>query len=580
MQFETVNFQTGFEERWKGFLALVFNSFLFGCMVDAAWMALPVMVALVSGWGVWLARTPVWRWWRRRELAWEAEQLAFRRMPESVREGSPFMTTVRPRFVAGIYGILRGRTEKILVATAWRYGNWLVTAGHAIHDTSFEEMVIEAGGTYFKSPEWTDIGPDVSICQYQNEWGMKSAKIDSVDKPVHAQVFAAVVGQNSSFGVLKHAPEVARGFVVYEGSTRPTFSGAPYYNGLRVLGMHLGGGVANYGYSASYIDMLIRRFRRPESSELEFIRRILRSARRSEFEYDRQLDETYVRVGGRYMVIDNDEFDEILFDEEFEELFFEFEETDEKQERRKKRLRTRRWANEDEEEPDYEDEKVVLGAIVEQAEEAVPEVPEDFLESPPVLNGGGMDQATVQSLINTSLTHVTTMLREEILFGQTEVQAKLEEASKSMLLNVSIQIEDMRKSLEENLSLQSGQCCQKTLSDFESRFSLEMNSLKTTLDSLSEHLTPRVQQVLESSADSPPSVTHWDGMESDLQKFREWRGSAAVLSPDYAHLRASFLSQLGLNKDQQKALIARFQNRQRSEKRKVAKQRATRSNSS
>lgn len=523
-------------------------------LLVCAWSAgLPLVT-----WGLWKVWAVLWRWWRRDRLAWEADQRYLKHLPESVREGSPFLTAKNPDFLVGIYGVLRD--EKLLIATGWRYKDWIVTAGHAVRESSFSRIVICYKGVYLEPHKWYSVASDLSVCKYEEAWGIPTARIDSVNLSCHVQVFAAVAQDNSSMGILKHVPSVAMGFTEYSGSTRPAFSGAPYYNGIRVLGMHLGGGsVANYGYSASYIDMCIKRWLksrrgyRTESSELEFVRRVLKSARAKDVEWDRQLDETYVRVGGRYLVIDNDEWDELAEDEDLERFFYEFEED---ADRRIKRRRNKNWKEENDDEPDYEPE----GA--------------DFLEKRPKDSPSeGLDQASERPVINTSEIQDIKSWMEEITRGQQDVMMKFGEVCKSVQDNVQQQLEATKLQLQTSMTTQLEQSLELIRSDFAAQLCQVKTDLTVISDTASASSTQKVQQASENSASSQPSEMRWDGMDTDFNEFMEWRSSKNASSVEYTRLRESYLTSKGFSAAQKKALIARCRN-------KVSKDRARRSRAS
>lgn len=112
---------------------------------------------------------------------------------------------------------------------------------------------------------------------------------------------------NSSLGMLtKTAPF---GMFEFTGSTRPGFSGAVYVCGTRVVGMHLGGGVQNLGYSASYIHNLLFR---PESSERAALLRLVEAGLGDEVVWDSVAPEEWqAEHKGRYYRIDYEDYLEV-----------------------------------------------------------------------------------------------------------------------------------------------------------------------------------------------------------------------------------------------------------------------------
>lgn len=519
------------------------------------WFSRGLLTVIFGGSAVVLSQIFVWLWywWYRDQIAWLRQQGIWRNMPESVREGSPFVTAKTPDFVVGIYGILG--TRKVLVATGWRYKQYILTAGHAISDLSFDEFVISYRGVYLKVDRWYEVGADLAACRYQDSWMIPSAKIDTVNKPTHVQVFSALSQDNTSMGILKHVPTVAMGFCEYSGSTRAAFSGSPYTNGRQVLGMHLGGGsVANYGYSASYIDMALKRWRRPESSDLEMIRRVLRSARATDVEWDRQLDETYVRIGGRYLVVDNEEFDQLMDDEEYERFFYELEEDGD---RMKKTRRNKRWT-ERAEEPEYDPESERIET-------------DSFLEQRPlrVSPSRGSEEASAPEPITIDQIHGMRDWMAEISRGLAEVSEKFGNLSTSVHNSAQSQLSDLSLRLETNLTTRLDASLGQIRSDLEHRFSQEMKVLKDTLGTSCASSTPPVPQGSDSSKDTQPSAMHWAGMEEDFQTFKQWTASKDPLRPDYVRLRQEFFDQKKWTPEQCKALVARLKNQKNRTKLKL-----------
>lgn len=503
-----------------------------------------------------------YRWWRRAQIRWSEEQRKLRLMPESVREGSPLITVKTPAFVVGIYG-LRGDT-KVLLGTGWRYGDYVVTAAHVVFEKHYKTLFIHniKKDVFFEVKKWTHVAGDIATTKYCPQWELTSPKIDVVSKSAFATVYSARAHQNGSVGILKHIPSTALGFLEYSGSTLPGFSGSPYYNGNRVLGMHAGGGsVGNYGFSASYIDMILKSHKRPESSELEMVRRTLASARLSDFDYEQGLDETRVRIGGRYIVLDNAEFHELFEDQTFERYFYDIDQTDVGKQKRKKKQTV--W-----EEPDYEPEA---------ADEEEPDFHEPRSDSGLRVE----DQLIELRNMHTSLMQSLNSIQEQALSGQKAERQNLESLFASMLKKEMQSCRDTFSQQFQTLSTSLQTKQQQMQSDLDDRLKSMKVDLASTSISCSEPLIPKVQQDLEPSAPSLPLETCWDGMDSDLQKFKQWRSSVDVSKPDYVASRKVFLETgLSLSTAQAAQLIARFKNQKKRQalrrpRSKSPKQRAT-----
>lgn len=490
-------------------------------------------------------------------------------MPESIRVGSPLFPAAQPQYLVGIYGITgRGAgARKTLIATGFAYKHWICTAQHAVCDSTFSKILVEYQGTFLDPGEWFHAGPDLSVCVNKPIWSIPACKIDTVDAPTHSQIVASCAGNNSSMGLLKHVPKIAMGFVEYTGSTLPGFSGAPYMNGQKVLGMHLGGGTTgNYGYSASYIDMCLKRMNRPESSELAFIRRVLKSTRKSDFEYERHLDETCVRVGGRYMVLDNADFDQLVDEEEFMDYFFDIEE-DEVTSKPKRKFKRRRGF-EVYEEPAYVPESD--GKKVEVVED---EETDAFLGQKPPRDSFSADLAKVTELVATNTQTIQSMqdLLERTIVGQQELTAKYENLCMYVQNNVLESLKTSLNQLEMNMNTRLEQHCARTKSDLELPCSPARKVLPGILVPVSGNSTQNPQQDSESSANTQQSVMLWDGMDLDLQKFREWRNSVDPSKPEYSRLREGYFTAQGLSLEKRLALVATLSNRLKAERRKKKK---------
>lgn len=513
-------------------------------VLGVAWMLLTLPLA-----GLILVR----RWWRRAEIVWEQEQVRLRMMPESVREGSPLLTVVAPKFVVGIYGVRRN--ERILLGTGWRYGGYVVTAAHVVFEKSYDSLMLHniARDVYFKVDNWVHLTADVAVTAYRSEWQVPSAKIDTINNSAFASVYAARAMQNSSVGILKHIPATAMGFLEYTGSTLPGFSGSPYFNGNRVLGMHAGGGtVGNYGFSASFIDMSLKSRVRKESSELDMIRRMLRSARVKDVDYEQGLDETRVRIGGRYVVLDNEEFYELFLDDEYERYFYDVEE--EAGVKRRVKRKQVDWS----EEPDYQPEAA--------------DVEPDFVNPPSASSLPEGEMATPLHDMHTSLMSSLASLEEKISAGQQETQANLEDLFVSMLQREKKSYEELLDQRLESLNQSWLNKLQAMRLDFDDRSCLGTKASTSTSRTCYEASTQRAQPVSEPIASTRLLVTPWAGMDSDLQKFKQWRNSVDVSAPEYPGLRLVYLRDgLSLTTDQVKALIARFQNQHNAAKKKKNK---------
>lgn len=505
-----------------------------------------------------------------------------RRKPESAREGSNYYSVEHPKFVVGLYGIRDG--AKVFLGTGWATNGFIVTAMHVV-DKDFDHISIRHKDNYFRTAhtDWKIIGPDVAAISNERRWTIPEAKVDALCGSHFVTVYSAHANQNCSMGVLKHTPTVAFGSTAYEGSTRPGFSGAPYYNGHRVMGMHVGGGNTNYGYSASYIMTLLQRVRSKESSELEQVKRALRTARRSDVELYHGLDETEVRVGGCYWVIQNAEIDELYEIEEFEDLLYDYDEPAQGKGKRR-RYRKQRYFDDDYE-PDYDYEpeaearveSVTVGTQTEPPPKKVSvdvqvdispiritrsaqtDFPKAVVAKTSKASSTTASDAVIASVTTgTSSTQSTSTCPMETTVGQPEQLTKLMSAFESMLRNALSPSNPIAAPVAANMSSVSPMLPLPMPSGSNA---LPCGMSQTSIsgsNASSKPSTPKVQRGSGSSASSPPLAMRWDTMDSDLQRLKEWRSSVNPRSVGYAASREAFLDTLSLSRVQKQALIARL----------------------
>lgn len=487
----------------------------------------------VLGWAGWVL-------WTDREIKrkYREQQQRWKRLPESVREGSPFVTIRTPNFVIGLY-VDQG-DKKVFLGTGWVLNGWVVTAGHVVHEGELlaKNLLMRHEDTFYPATGgWRMIATD--LVAHRAPVGIRSAKIETINSAQHSMIVSASQTMNASLGVLKHNPERAYGFVEYSGSTRGGFSGSPYLSGERVVAMHLGGGdCGNFGYAASYIATCLRGLERRESSDLEAIRRVLRTAKKSELQFERGLDEARVRIGGRYWVIENDEFDDLFADEEFESYFFD-EEKGEKIPRRWKKSQ----------DPDYEPEGVGSEA-------------DDFLASEPPMAScsGAMVQPTESDRINTELIQSMQTCLKEISGGLKVQSDKLEGVCMYMQQSESNLLQTCESLVKKNISSHLEQLQASILSHIDARFSQEKRDSTSISNSCSPPSNQPAQPVSGTSRSTQPSVLRWATMDSDFEKFLEWRSLSVVSSPEYPAMRERYLESLGLSFDQRRALFNRLKN--------------------
>lgn len=142
-------------------------------------------------------------------------------------------------------------------------------------------------------------------------WQMGSGKFVKRSTPTFAQVHN---GDVLTMGEVKAAPTV--GYVTYSGSTLPGFSGAPYYVGKHIVGIHMGAGAVNLGLDGAHVASLISGVFRAEGEAAfttdpqELYKEMMMKG--DEMEYRIMANGAYqVRMGGHYRTYDEETFDRI-----------------------------------------------------------------------------------------------------------------------------------------------------------------------------------------------------------------------------------------------------------------------------
>nr|UGO57459.1 MAG: hypothetical protein 2 [Riboviria sp.] len=353
---------------------------------------------------------------------------------------------------------------------------------------------------------------------------LAKAVIETFDYPKYVKVTSSCKTQNTSYGLLAHKPEQASGLATYKGSTRPGFSGSPYIIGNRVVGMHVGGGsYGNYGFTASYIDMVIKTAYRPQSSELEMIQRMLGTARVKDFEFERGLDETRLRVGGRYVVLDNDEFDELYQDEKFDRFFYEEEAS------ARTKLR-RRWN--DNKIPEYEPERA--------DDESV------FSLNPPVLNEPGEAQPTTS--LDPGASSIPC-LEENVLKPTDGPEAMIGQFVNPLQYAPMPELEPSQQclspvlmSLSQQLEVLTQQI--RFLSDAQSSLEKKVSTITTgTSSKVSRKRPPSDSEI---SRAIQQLEMRWDGMDYALQTLVTWHYSNQSSAKEYKASRDQLMKELSL----------------------------------
>lgn len=193
--------------------------------------------------------------------------------------------------------------------------NYLVAPAHVVNqpDAQVELCVTEYDVVKRKSTvkssipnpsSWKEIAADLVVTKVPDGFSLKKALVGPYSGKPLVTISTAFAQNNASCSWMTDA---GFGTLEYHGSTRAGFSGAGYFCENRLVGIHLGGGVQNLAYAASYVSNLIKV---SESSEYDALVRALRGARRKDWDIAAtgDPDRLQVRVSGRYYLIDVEDY--------------------------------------------------------------------------------------------------------------------------------------------------------------------------------------------------------------------------------------------------------------------------------
>lgn len=139
------------------------------------------------------------------------------------------------------------------------------------------------------------------------EWSTIGASVQAICHDiVESGSYSAIVGARGlgTLDVLRHDSRVF-GRVVYNGTTRGGYSGAPYMVNNRIAGIHQSGGAVNGGYSASYVWVTLNAMlNRKEEDTADWITKVLKENRRIEVDDGwHDLETLRIKIGGKYAIV-------------------------------------------------------------------------------------------------------------------------------------------------------------------------------------------------------------------------------------------------------------------------------------
>nr|QHA33868.1 hypothetical protein [Atrato Sobemo-like virus 5] len=229
-----------------------------------------------------------------------------------------------PPFQAMVMASLDGKNYHVMGQCYW-VDEGIVTAAHVVD--GFEYLCIyrdESHKINIRS-DWFEIGHgDYAVCRKVEKitqaLGLAKAKFSRLAVQKGSGLSANIVAMGvRTIGFLDRHPHF--GFVQYSGSTAKGFSGAPYYFGRTVFGMHLGADSKNMGYDGAFLRSELKPSRliqkelslRTEDSANWLIGQLDRYAEEVEYIRSPYNSEEYkIRVGNMYHIIDEEVLDAIL----------------------------------------------------------------------------------------------------------------------------------------------------------------------------------------------------------------------------------------------------------------------------
>lgn len=460
---------------------------------------------------------------------------SMRRVLETMKEGSDLQTIPRPACQLALYDYDSIERQKYYLGGAIHVeGGWLVSCTHIVNqlrNKPYASVLDPQGVEQFYSLEgleWEEIGADVSVAKLGRVFQhLKTAKVGPVEGSVYVRVHSAKGRNNTSVGRLT-LDSVTFGLLVYDGSTVAGFSGGAYYLANRVVGIHCGGGAINYGYSMEWImSVLARRGSVPEAGGQYALRNILRSARKSDVQVTSSgnPDEVQVRVGGKFWIVDREDYVDLMEDDKFGWMF----DDDSEREERNMRKRFR--------DTFYENDREAQGELF----------PEGSVVS--TLNGSATPSGTqelqglIQSQIQNTIEIQSLKSQQQVMNGLEQKLETLDDLLRSIPITGHAPLMDMLESLERKVTSLSQSLSRQTSSPLREDLSQVRTVGNSTSLPCSEPSTSRVQPVSVNSKRTTPSVRPWDGMESDLRTYVTWRSSVDASRKDFYALRTEFLVQ-------------------------------------
>jgi len=205
--------------------------------------------------------------------------------------------------------------EGIFIGYGIRFEAGLVLPHHVWQCARDGFLIGPTGKQVALDGKLTIISTDLAIVDIPNRsWSTLGVKV-AKPIPVAGNTFAEASGNplldkeivrlqgHRSFGYVEPA---SFGMLHYGGSTRRGMSGCGYYGGDKLAGLHIGGGLVNHGYAATYIQAITSHGESTEDYLLDLVKR-----RKRGLDYRRVpglVGEVAVCLpGGKFTVVEEDD---------------------------------------------------------------------------------------------------------------------------------------------------------------------------------------------------------------------------------------------------------------------------------
>lgn len=230
---------------------------------------------------------------------------------EKAMEGSVPVKAESPDFVAEVWTLVGREVQR--TQTAFRVGNRILTAHHGLKGKARAWLKFRGEMEEIDLSTVKEMDLDLVCFSYTpfSRWQMGSGKLATMSMPQYCKV------HNGDFEVYGRThPAFVVGMLDFDGTTLPSYSGAPYFVGRKIFGMHVGGSTfKNTGYDAAYINMLFESYVGESNDSFttdpeELYKEMTKKG--EELRYRNMGNDYYtVEVGGKFRMYDEQTFERI-----------------------------------------------------------------------------------------------------------------------------------------------------------------------------------------------------------------------------------------------------------------------------